>query len=808
MVMRVAAWGEPLARELRQAARALARRRGFTAVAVLTLALGIGASTALYSVFRSVVVRPLPYPEAERLVALDETFEGTAGFADGTPIWASYRSWITWRDRARSFEGIAAIRNGRATLELRGAARSVTSAAVSPGFFAVMGLEPIRGRTFTEEEARGRAAPVVVLSKGLWQDSFAGDPEVVGRTVQLRGSAATVIGIVPDGYRDVYTGGRQLWTPLYLDEARWLDSDARFIRLVGRLAAGVTVHDATREVAAIQAELASEFPLTHASRGGVVRELHPVLVRDVDARLRLLFAAAAFVLLIAIINVGGLILARSLERAEEWRVRASLGATRGRLLQTSLAESLLLVTAGGAAGVVVAWLGVGALGRLEGGGLPPGASISLDGVALAFAAAISVGSALLFSLIPVWGRQARRPSGARGGAAPGRYRLRDALVVAECSLAVVVLVALGLALRSYELLLRQDPGFEPTEMVTFEAALPEGRYATPESERAYFSALRTAIGELAGVEAVGAMEALPLERGAIWPVFIDGGETYPPGQEPQVAHRFTTPGAFSALGIEVTGGRDFTDVEFEEAAELVIVDQAFADRFWPGADPIGRHLRHFPEGPWLRVIGVVGATAQRGLEVGLTPTTWAPRTENRMHVVIRSPRPLEGLLPAVRSTMASLDPGVPVEGVRTGAMLIAGDAADRRFDWILLLAFAAAGLTLAAIGTYGSLSAVVLDRRSEFGVRRALGAPGRSIVGAVLGRAVGLALLGLVLGFGASASLGGVLEALLFGVPAVDPLTWASVAVLTLLVAAIAGLVPALRAASVDPVAVIRATHE
>ncbi len=795
---------ESLLRELRYAFRTLARRPGFTTVAVLTLALGVGANTAVFSVFRSVVLRPLPYPEPDRLVTLDETFEGAAGFADGTPIWASWRSYLAWRDGSSAFTGIAAMASGRSTLELGDAARQVSSARVTASYFSVLGVEPILGRVFTEEETRTAAASVVILSEGLWRQAFAMDPDVLGRSVEVHGEARTVVGVLPDGYRSSYTGARQLWTPLYIDEARWLDSDARWLRVVGRLAEGRTTTEATRELVDIQSRLAADFPDTHGSKGAVVRGLHDVLVRNVDARLRLLLAAVGLVLVIAAINVAGLLLARALERSDEWRLRMALGAGRARLLRTNLVESLTLAAIGGLVGVGLARVGVVLLTRIEGGTLPPGASVSLDGPALAYAALVTVGAGLLFSAAPAWGLARRPPSSVRGGQTSTAGVAREVLVVAESALAVVVLVALGLALRSYGVLIQQDPGFEPDGMVTFRAPLPAGRYPTPESERTFHAALRSALLEVPGVEAAGAIEALPLERGAIWPVFIDGLPLPPPGQEPQVSHRFVTPGTFASLGVALLSGRDFTEMEFADRADVLIVDRLFAERFWPGQDPIGRQLRHTRDGPWLRVIGVVGATAQRGLEAGLLPVTYAPRTEDEMHVVVRSAQRPAELIPALRAAVEAVDPGVPMDEVRSGAMVVAGDTAGRRFDWMLLLAFAGVGLTLSAIGTYGSLSALVLRRRSEIGIRRALGASGRSVVLRVLGRTLALASLGLGLGFGMSIALVRVMEGLVYAIPATDPLTYLGVAALTLAAATLAGVAPARRAAAVSPIEAIR----
>ena len=793
----------PWVRELRQALRVLRRRPGFTAVAVLTLALGIGANTAVFSVFHSVVLRPLPYPEPDRLVAVDETFEGVAGYADGTPVWASYRSFVTWREETRALEGIAATRSGRSTLELDQDPQLVTSARVTANYFSLLGVQPIMGRSFSAEETLGVAAPVVILSEGLWRQAFAADPDIIGRPLQVDGESKTIVGVMPDGRRDTFTGARQLWIPLYLDAGRWLNSDARFLRLIGRLADGRTAQDATRELVDIQARLAVEFPDTHASKGAVVRDLHGVLVRNVDGRLRLLLAAVGLVLLIATINVGGLMVGRFLERSDEWRIRMALGAGGARLLGTSLIESLTLASLGGLVGIVVAHVGVVVLTRLEGGALPSGASVSIDGSVLAYAGAVSLAAGLLFAAGPAWTYSRGRAPGLHRVRA-GSGRAREGLVVTECALAVVVLVALGLALRSYGTLLAEDPGFDPAGMVTFRTPLPEARYSTPEEERAFHVAIRSALMQTPGVEAVGAMDALPLERGAIWPAFVDGHPIPPPGQEPQVHHRFATPGVFSSLGVELISGRDFTDAEFTQGADVIIVDQQFAQQFWPGEDPLGRQVRHFRDGPWLRVIGLVGSTAQGGLESGFLPTTYWPRTESEMHVVVRSRLPLDQLMPALRAAVAAVDPGVAVDGVRSGSMVVAGDVADRRFDWVLLLAFATAGLTLAAIGTYGSLSALVLRRRREFGVRRALGQSGRSVIGGVLRRTLLLASIGLAVGFTVSLALTSVMDRFVYAIPATDPVTYAAVAALSLSAGLIAGLVPALRAAATSPMEAIR----
>ncbi|MEM7417502.1 MAG: ABC transporter permease [Gemmatimonadota bacterium] len=796
---------EPIAvvfAEVRQALRVLVRRPGFTFVAVLTLALGIGANTAVFSVFHSVLLRPLPYPEPDRLVAVDETWVGVPGYADGTRVWASYRSYATWRDRARSLDGLAATQSGRSIVELGDAARSVGSARVSANYFDVVGAQPVLGRGFSVDEMDADA-PVVVLSEGLWEQAFAADPGVLGRSVVINGASRSVVGVMPDGYRNMYTGGAQLWTPLHIDEARWLNSDARWLRLIGRLPDGGTLEASSAELTDMQLALGAEFPETHGTHGAVVRDLHSVLVRSVDERLRLLLAAVGLVLLIATINVGALLFARTLERSHEWQLRVALGAGRLRLLRTHLTEATLLALAGGTLGVFLAQIGVRALSQIEGGALPAGASVSVDGVALGYAALVTVGSALLFAVVPAWRMVRQPPTGLRVRSAT-TSRGRETLVVVESALAVVVLVALGLALRSYDLVLQQDPGFEPDGLVTFRVPLPEARYPSAESERAFYEELRLSLTEVRGVSASGAIDALPLEPGSVWPVFLEDRPDPPAGQEPQVYHRFATAGVFDGLGVEVLAGRDFSGDEYVSGAPVAVVDSLFAERFWPGEDPLGRRVRHFRDGPWLTVIGVVGSTAQRGLEEGLLPTTYAPGTEHEMSVVVRSDLSAAELLPGLRQAVSSVDAGVPVEDVRTGAMVVADDTASRRFDGMLLLAFGIVGLTLVAIGTYGTLSALVVQRRMEIGVRRALGATGGSVVRRVLSRTLFLASTGLAVGLFGSVLMSRMLEQLVFSIPATDLVTYAGVVLVMLGAATLAGLAPAVRAAAISPLDAIR----
>jgi putative ABC transport system permease protein len=557
---------------------------------------------------------------------------------------------------------------------------------------------------------------------------------------------------------------------------------------------------------AIQRRLGEQYPDTHRSRGGVVRSLHTVVVRDAGPRLRVLLIAVTLILLMACINVAALMVARNLERSSEQAMRVALGATRRRLIQSHLLEGMVLAALGGLLGLAVAYAGIRILAGMESNDFA-GVTLSLDRTVLIYALGISFLCGLVFAIAPVL-RQTRtldvRSSSGRITTTRQRAALRQTLVITEIAMAALVLFCLGLALRSYTLLMKQDAGFEPAGVMTFRAALPQARYGKPADIRTFHVALRRNLLEQDGVQAASFVDALPLEPGSVWPVFIDGQPFPPPGEEFQVYMKSAGPGLFETLGIPIIAGRDFRPEEFEEPRSVIIVDRLFAERVWPGQDPLGRQMRHWRDGEWRRVIGVVGPVAHRGMEDGFMPSTYVPEVDDEMSVVIRLDQPMTAVVPRVMATLAALDPGIPLARLRTGAMLIEDDTAGRRFDSVLLAFLAAVALALAAVGTYGVLSALVLQKRVEIGVRMALGESTPSILLRVLRQAVVLAGTGLLVGFLVTLAAARPLSALVFGITPTDPATYVIVAIVITLSALAAALLPAVRAASVGALEAIR----
>jgi putative ABC transport system permease protein len=795
---------DTLWQDLRHAARLLRRSPGFAAAAVVTLALGMGANTAMFSVVHAVMLRPLPYAEPERLVRI------RAG--------SSFPDLQDWVAGARSFEGFGGYRSHFLDLTGGATAERVDGALVTGDLFRVLGARAARGRLLQAEDDRPGGPRVVVLSHGYWQRRLGGDTGVVGRTIRFSTGEYEVVGVMPAGFRLPQVEA-EAWAPLVPESPEEAAArGAHSLMAIGRLRPGVSLRAAQEDMDGIAARLSAAYPDENKDRRFLLDPLHRFLVRDVRGALVLLLGAVALVLLIAATNVANLLLARAAVRQKEIAIRASLGAGRSRLVRQLLAESLLLALVGGAAGLVVAkWL-IDVVVRMSPPGVPGIDLVRLDLRVLAFTAAVSLVTGLVFGLVP--GLHGSRVSlvpalkeGGRASGAPAPQRLRSGLVVSQVALALVLLVGAGLLLRSLHRLQSVDPGFDPARLVTFNLTPPMSRYGDIAKRTRFFEDVLRRVATLPGVSAVGATSELPYGTGSVFHDFvIDGRPPIEPGREPEIYNRGVSPSYLRTLGLPVLRGRPLTEDDRAGAPLVGVVNEAAARRYFPGEDPVGRRIAwaRSPERVWITVVGIVGDVRAQELAADEVPALYTPLAQERnawktwMNIAVRSAEPAERLGAAVRREVTALDPDIPVTRVRAMDDLITASVAPRRFTLLLLGGFAALALALAGVGLHGVISYAVAQRTHEMGVRLALGAAPRDVVRLVLGQGLALTLGGVALGTVAALGLTRFVSSMLFGVRATDPATFIGVALLLVTVAALACYRPARRAARVDPLVAMR----
>jgi predicted permease len=811
--------------DLRGAARSLWKSPGFAAVTVLTLALGIGANTALFSVVSAVLLTPLPYDDSESLVYINSYWTAESGFefADypvGSPEYFDYLN------QNRTMESVAAVSTEPITVtEGAGDPGVVRAGLVSPSMFTVLRAPPFLGRTLVEEDGGARPAQVVVLSHDFWQRRFGGDSTVVGRRIALGMEVsrepvrAEIVGVMPPGF--AYPDrGIQLWGPLPLDPARsW--RGGHWFDMIARLARGATLEQARAEMASLMEQWAVAYPDHHVGHG---LQMRPLLEEEVGAArqtLLLLMGSVTFVLLLACANVASLLLARGEGRRREVAMRAALGAGRGRLAQYVLAESFLLAVAGGLLGLLLAWLGVKGLLLLEGGAIPRVDEIGLDGGVLVFTGSAVLLTTLLFGLVPAL-REARpdpadtlREAGHRFTAAASRLRFRRGIVVFEVALSVLLVVGAGLMARSFRALLREDPGFSARNLLFAQFTLPAAQYE-PKAAVLFYDGLLARARALPGVEGATLTSRPPL----LWEdqngrFHIEGRPVAPSAPSCCMASFLHVgEGYFETLGVSLLRGRLLEAEDHRsDAPGVAVVDQASAERWWPGEDPLGQRISiSAGEGPWYEVVGVVGNVTYDGPGV-VWPTSYmahnqtaraAPFATLSTYLVLRTAGDPGAMLPALREVVRELDPSLAIAGNATMEAVMGGAVAAPRFVLSLMGLFAAVVLSLAAIGIYGVMAFGVALRRGEIGIRRALGAEGGEVVGMVLRQGILLVALGLLLGLAGALAATRLVAGLLHEVSPTDPATYLAVAVVILGVAVVAAFVPARRASGVDPLEALR----
>ncbi len=803
---------DTLLAELRYSLRLLRKSPGFTAVAVATLALGIGANTAIFSAVDAVLIRPLPYTDPDRVVLVWED-NTAAGFPRNTPAPGNYSDW---KRMQRSFSGIAATRGGSASVTSDGPPEQILGRRVSQKFFEVLGVRPAIGRTFTEEEDRTSAA-VVVISDGLWKRRYGGDRAILGRTILMSDNRYEVIGVMPPGFvfRD-----RQIdyWTPIDLTPAVLADHSSHFLNVVARLAPGVSLSAANADMQRVAKELERQFPNSNTNIGVVVVPIKEDALGNTRVELLVLMGAAAAVLLIACANLASLLLSRAVGRRGELAVRAALGASRGRLIRQLVIEAALVALAGGGIGLALAPAGTAVMAQLTPRGFAALPASVLDLRLLAFTLAVSVATAVAFSIVPAL--QASRVSlqdalqqSARS-AVGGRGRLtRDALVVAQVAAALVLLVGAGLMLRTLANLRAIDVGFRTDRLMTLRTTLPSTRYRDPQKRLAFYERVTGDARRLPGVEQAAYISTLPFTaQGNSIYFAIEGGVPPKPGEPTDALYRVGTAGYLTTIGARVVEGRLIDDRDIAGAPLAVVINETMKRRYWPDASPLGHQMRFGSrDTPLFTIVGVVKDIRERGYELAMkpaiylsfaqTPTTWA--LPEYLAVRVHG-NPLD-IVDALRRSVAAADPDQPIAAVRTMDEILDLDVADRHQQMVLLGSFAALALLLASIGLYGVLSYAVAQRSRELGLRMALGATTTSVMRMVVARGLTLTAVGLAAGLGLAWALTRTLANLLYGVTAGDPATFAAVAGLLSVIALAACYLPARRAARLDPIAVLRA---
>ena len=808
--------------DARYALRLLRRQPAFSLFVILTLAVGIGANSAVFSVVNGVLLKPLPHHQSDRLVSVWGRFDPESGF-DFPQFPLSNPEYIEYRDHTRVLSGIAAYRATSATVTNAGAEpERVPVALVTANLFEVLGATPVLGRSFAADEDRPGGPQVVVLSHGYWRSRFAGDPRAVGSTVRVNGEPTTIVGVMSEGFAYPLNTTR-LWMPLGIDPANPGNRKGHNIRAIGRLAPGTDMTSARAELQALMSSWKARLPDVHTGHYLFIRPLLEDVAGSVKPALILLLASTGFVLLIVCANVASVVLARGEARGREMAIRGALGAERGRLVRLSLVESAVLACAGGALGLGLGYASVRALLAVDPSSLPRSSEVGMDARMVLFAAAASLTSAALFGLIPAL--RAARPDlqttlrDSSGSATPSARRLwfRAALVAGEVCLTVLLMIGAGLMLRSFSRLLAVEPGFRPDGLVTASLSPPEKEYADADRVEAFYASLIARLRSLPGVSAASAGTTVPMwnDQG-VWDFEIDGRPRPGSGEVAwNAAAVIVRPGYFETLGVPLVRGRAFNDRDNERAMAVAIINEAMAAKFFPGEDPLGRRIRingvTTPEG-WMTIVGVSGNVRTESLDQPARPAYHFPQVQTpkfgegtfrTMSIVIRTAQP-DATIGLLRSAVRELDPSIALYDVQTADAIIDQSVARPRFTTVLLGVFAFVGLILGMSGIYGVLAYTVARRTHEIGIRRALGAAsGRVLKDVVL---VGLRPVagGLVLGIAASYWTTQFWSAQLFGVSPLDPMVYAAVAAGVLIVSVAAALVPARRALRVSPLVALR----
>ena len=814
-------WSD-LGQDAAYGARSLWKAPGFTATAVLTLALGIGANTAIFSVVDSVLLRPEPYRESDRLVFVWSTSE-TLPHEPLTP-----GRLIDFREQLTSLGALAGISHLWFNFSDGGDPERLAGASVSSSFFDILGVPALLGDPFHAGRADDRAA---VISYALWMRRFAGDAGIVGRQVTLNGKARTIVAVMPRQFEwpaitaaSGSSPARDVWVPAAVRDVPRTPADdpnldlsgnrrMGYLRAVGRLKDGVSVDQARQEAGMVAARLARQHPQDEGARGATVIPLRTQMVGHVERPMLVLVGGVGFVLAIACANIAGLLLARGAARRREIAVRLALGASRSRILRQLLTESTILALISAGLGVVVSWWALRWLVALSPSGVPGIEHASLDGRVLGFTGVLAIATGLLCGIVPAWQGSAGNLTGdlgdgARTSTGPRVGRTRDLLVVSEIAVALVLLIGAGLLLRSFSALARVDTGIDTANLLTFNLVLSGDRARDPAYQTAFYDAALRDLSSIPGVRDAAAAVTLPIGGDDFAAGYIAEGQPAPvPGQEPRAGFQVVTPGYFRTMGIPIVAGRDFREGDTASAPAVALVNETFARTTWPQGDAVGRRIKVGRDGGWMTVVGVTGDIRHLGPARPPRPEFYRPHAQQSfsfMAFVIRTQGEPHAVVPAIRAAVRRLDVRQPISDVKTMEEHLARALSRPRFMSTLLAAFGALALVLAIVGIYGVMAYAVAQRTREIAIRTALGAHGRDVARMVLAKAAWLAALGVSTGLAAAFALSRVLAGLLFGVEATDPATYIAVAGILSAVALLAAAVPARRAARIDGAQVLR----
>jgi predicted permease len=804
---------ETLIKDIRYGIRGLWKRPGFTVVAVLTLALGIGANTAIFSVVNAVLLKPLQFHDPERLVIVweDATF---AGFPRNTPAPANY---VDWKTQTQSFVDMAATAESTFNLTGDGDPERVAAYAVTANFFPLLGVPPALGRVFTADDDRPGAHNVVMLSHGLWQSRYGSDPQIINRDIQLNGAKYTVVGVMPAGFQ-FFESDVRLWVPIALDAEELANRGGHYLKVIARLKPGVTLDQAQADLAAVMARVAKDNPgeTMDGKLGAFAVPLREELAGDVRGSLVVLLVAVAFVLLIACANVAGLMLARAVARRREIALRIALGAGRVRVVRQLLTESLLLAAIAGVLGSVLAYWSFAFLQKLVPEQMALLTSLTLDTRILLFTLLISLATGVVFGLVPALqsAKVDLNEALKQSTRVTSTGKLRSALIVFEVALSLVLLVGAGLLIQTLFQLFNQYSMLQPEQVLTMRTVLPRTKYNEPPKREAFYQQVLERVENLPGVVAAGYSTSVPLSwKGGTSGFTPEGIQSPIPGMAYDANHREVSANYLQTMNIPLRAGRYFDKRDNGQAMRVAIINETMARQYWPGENAIGRrfNIGDPNDGEWMEIVGIVADVRQMGLDEPVKAEMYMPYQQVTdwpffipRDLAIRTSGDPLSVAGSVRQIVREVDPDQPISNIATMSEVLGVEAAQRRMGMIMLTAFAGLALLLASLGIYGVLAYFVTQHTNEIGVRIALGASRRNILALVLKKGMGLTLLGVVIGLAASLALTRLMSSLLFGVNASDAVTFIVVPLLLATVALLACWIPARRATKVDPMIALR----
>ncbi len=806
---------ETLFRDLRYGIRFFLRNPAFSAVAIIVLALGIGATTAIFSVINTVLLKPLPFKDSASLI----WFHGTQTQLSEAPF--AVADYLDWKKQAQLFEGISGF-VGYGAFNLSGIdqAEQLRGVYVSSDMFSVLGVQPIIGRNFLPHEDKPDHYRVALLSYGMWQRRFGADRNLVGKTIKLDGLDYTVVGIMAPGFQFPIIGGdylfpADLWVPLPLTEKRAADRNTSYLLVVGRLKPGVTIKKAQAEIDVIAKQLEREYPATNTGDRIKLVPLREAIIGDSRLTLFILFGTVVLVLLIACANTANLLLARAATRQKEIAIRTALGVSRGRMIRQLLTENMILAIIGGGLGLLIATVGTKLLVVLSPENIPRLKETGLDISVLSFTLAVSVLTGLIFGLAPALQlikgdlNQFLNESGRGSSSGSGRARIRSSLVVVEVALALMLLISSGLMIKSFVELLLVKPGMNPSNLLTLELSLSPKKYSDLKTQTAFFTNVVNRTQNLPGVESVAGASTLPLSGGSSTIFNIEGRPVPPENQLPWAGFQWVTPNFFRTLNIPLIKGREFSEGDNETTPKVVVINERLARQHWGDGDPIGQKIkiRYGTEKVIREIVGVVGNVKHLGLDREVQaeiymPTYQAP--EYFMYLLVRTKSNPLALAKVIQNEVARIDKDQPVANIKTMENVFSESVAPRRFSMLLITLFAAIALVLSSVGIYSVISYSVAQRRQEIGIRMALGANAKDVLTLVIGQGFKLVLIGTVIGLAGAFGLTRLLQSMLFNVSTTDPAVFFGISFTLISVALLASYIPARRAAKIDPMTALR----